>query len=160
MNYLSETEINNYMQHNSKYFEKSEIILFKNVIGNSNLTLEELNTFKFKSPSLGLMLSVFFGMLGIDRFYSRNYVLGALKLFTFGGSGIWWIIDWFLIGNAIKKDNQDKFNSFITGTEKPSGNIDADRIKNVIKSQEVRQATKEVLKSTKDVFDSFSDNGF
>lgn len=160
MNYLSETEINDYMQHNSKYFENSEIPLFKSIISNSNLTLEELNTFKFKSPALGRLLSVILGFWGIDRFYSGNYVLGVLKLLTFGGSGIWWIIDWFLIGKVIKQDNQNKFNDFLTGNDMPSGNINVNKIKNVLKSNEVRQATKEVLKSTKDVFESFSDNGF
>lgn len=159
MNYLSETEINNFMECNKKYFETSEIPRFKSIIADSNVTLEELGTFKFKSPTLGKLLSVVFGLLGIDRFYSGNYVLGALKLFTFGGSGIWWLIYWFLIGNAIRKDNQSKFYSFLTNTT-VSNSFDTtmDNVKNVLKSKEVRNATKDLLKSTKDVIESCSND--
>lgn len=157
MNYLSEKEINNYMQYNSKYFESTDISLFKNIIANSNLTLEELNTFKFKSPSLGRLLSVLFGLLGIDRFYSGNYILGLLKLCTFGGSGIWWIIDWFLIEKAIKQDNQYKFNSFLTGIKTSSWEQTVENIKNVLKSKKARQAIIEFIKSTKDFIHSFTD---
>jgi len=42
---------------------------------------------------LALLLSIFLGWLGIDRFYVNHVGLGLLKLFTVGGFGIWWIID-------------------------------------------------------------------
>ena len=44
-----------------------------------------------------VMLSFFLGCLGADRFYLKYYFLGILKLFTFGGFGIWWIIDFVLL---------------------------------------------------------------
>lgn len=158
MNYISETEINNYMKRNSKYFENSQISLFKNLIANSNMTLEELDTFKFKSPALGRLLSVFGGWLGLDRFYSGNYLLGALKLFTSGGLGIWWVIDWFLIGNKIKESNQTEFNNFLSGESTTSFAINADNLKNIAKSEEMRQATKTILKSTKNALNSLTDD--
>lgn len=40
-----------------------------------------------------LLLSIFLGWLGVDRFYVNHVGLGLLKLFTFGGFGVWWIID-------------------------------------------------------------------
>ncbi len=40
-----------------------------------------------------LLLSIFLGWLGIDRFYVNHIGLGLLKLFTFGGLGVWWLID-------------------------------------------------------------------
>ena len=58
-----------------------------------------------KNPVLALVLSLFVGMLGIDRFYTGNVVLGLLKLFTLGGFYIWTIIDWFLIMGAARKKN-------------------------------------------------------
>ncbi len=49
-----------------------------------------------------LLLSIFSGSLGIDRFYLGYTWQGVLKLITFGGFGIWWIIDLILI--ATKHD--------------------------------------------------------
>lgn len=42
------------------------------------------------------LLSFFLGYLGIDRFVNGNYVLGAIKLLTLGGAGVWWIIDFVI----------------------------------------------------------------
>jgi len=60
-----------------------------------------------------LLLSLFLGGLGVDRFYLGKIGTGVLKLLTFGGYGIWWFIDLLLIllgkakdkgGNVIKKE--------------------------------------------------------
>ena len=58
-----------------------------------------------KDPAIALILSLYSGTLGIDRFYIGNIILGILKLITFGGFFIWSIIDWFLITNATRKAN-------------------------------------------------------
>lgn len=46
---------------------------------------------------LTLLLSIFLGSLGVDRFYLGYVGLGIIKLITFGGVGIWWLIDVILI---------------------------------------------------------------
>lgn len=46
---------------------------------------------------LTLLMSIFFGTLGVDRFMMGHIGLGLLKLVTGGGFGIWWLIDVILI---------------------------------------------------------------
>lgn len=50
-----------------------------------------------KSKTVALILSIFLGGLGIDRFYVGKVGTGILKLLTGGGFGIWWLIDIILI---------------------------------------------------------------
>jgi TM2 domain-containing membrane protein YozV len=50
-----------------------------------------------RSWMAALILSIFVGSLGVDRFYLGRIGTGILKLITFGGLGIWWLIDLILI---------------------------------------------------------------
>lgn len=46
-----------------------------------------------KDPLVIIFLSVFFGWCGRDRFYRGAYFTAILKLVTFGGLGLWWLLD-------------------------------------------------------------------
>lgn len=50
-----------------------------------------------KDKMTALLLSIFLGTLGIDRFYLGYTGLGIVKLITAGGCGIWWLIDVIMI---------------------------------------------------------------
>lgn len=54
--------------------------------------------------TIALILSILVGELGVDRFYTGSIMLGIIKLLTFGGCGIWWIIDIILIVTGSYKD--------------------------------------------------------
>ena len=58
---------------------------------------------------VALLLSIFVGGLGIDRFYMGYIGLGILKLVTLGGCGVWTLIDIILI--ATRKLNDADGNS-------------------------------------------------
>lgn len=51
-----------------------------------------------------LVIAVLLGGLGIDRFYAGSIGLGVLKLITFGGFGLWWLIDIILLVTGNYKD--------------------------------------------------------
>ena len=58
-----------------------------------------------KNPTTALLFSLFFGAMGVDRFYIGNTGLGVAKLLTLGGVGIWAIVDLFLIQRAARRKN-------------------------------------------------------
>jgi len=58
-----------------------------------------------------LLLSLFLGVLGADRFYLGKIGTGMLKGLTLGGLGIWWLIDLFLVFYNNQKD--DKGNDLV-----------------------------------------------
>ena len=76
-----------------------------------------------KNPTTALILSIFLGTLGVDRFYIGHVGLGVAKLLlawlTFG---IWTIIDWFLIINATKKANLAALNNTLATMTVSSAN--------------------------------------
>lgn len=53
--------------------------------------------FSDKDWLVTVLISFFVGVFGIDRFYLGYTGLGILKLVTFGGCGIWALIDLILI---------------------------------------------------------------
>lgn len=58
-----------------------------------------------KNPVILFGFNYWLGFLGIDRFLVGDVVAGILKLLTFGGFGIWVIVDYFLIGGRARDKN-------------------------------------------------------
>jgi TM2 domain-containing membrane protein YozV len=52
-----------------------------------------------------LLLCIFLGFLGVHRFYTGHIVVGLIQLFTFGGCGIWWLIDLIMIATGSFTDS-------------------------------------------------------
>lgn len=58
-----------------------------------------------KDRTTAFVLSLFLGMLGVDRFYLGQPLLGAIKLVTCGGFLFWALLDLILIWSATDKHN-------------------------------------------------------
>lgn len=54
---------------------------------------------------LCLVMSIFFGWVGVDRYLMHKVSTGILKLVTFGGLGIWWLVDIILIATKYEYKN-------------------------------------------------------
>ena len=68
---------------------------------------------QMKDLLLSILLSIFIGTLGVDRFYIGDVGLGIGKLLTGGGCGIWWLIDIFLIVDATKQKNLELLSYYL-----------------------------------------------
>lgn len=65
------------------------------------------------------LLSLLLGGLGVDRFYLGKIGTGIVKLITFGGLGIWYLIDLILIlTNAMKDKQGNKLQGYEEGSNK------------------------------------------
>lgn len=60
-----------------------------------------------RSRGLALVLSVFGGWFGLERFYVGKIGTAIAKLCTFGGMGIWWLYDVVLIATGEFRDSDD-----------------------------------------------------
>jgi TM2 domain-containing membrane protein YozV len=52
-----------------------------------------------------LVMSLLFGWMGVDRFMMGQVGWGILKLVTFGGVFVWWIVDMILVATKHEFEN-------------------------------------------------------
>jgi hypothetical protein len=64
--------------------------------------------FSDKEYLVALLLSIFLGGLGVDRFYVGHTGLGIAKLVTLGGCGIWALIDIVLFATRKVNDAEGR----------------------------------------------------
>ncbi|MCX2716898.1 TM2 domain-containing protein [Helicobacter sp. MIT 21-1697] len=74
--------------------------------------LSSLSLIQLKNPVVGLVLGLFLGILGADRFYKGDIVLGIVKLLLCWATlYIWAIVDLVLVWKGIKQDNLNKISN-------------------------------------------------
>ncbi|MEN9963970.1 MAG: hypothetical protein RL582_1065 [Bacteroidota bacterium] len=103
-----------YIMTNAKYYESHHIAQIRERL----LSLDDskwvmIQSVPMKDPQTSLILSIFLGANGIDRFYIGDTGMGIGKLLTCGGLGIWTIIDWFQIQSATRQKNFEKLQQFL-----------------------------------------------
>lgn len=107
---MTEEERNNkidlYLATNAKYFEPSVIPIIRSKLENADDSkFLALQAIELKDPTAFLIISIFFGSIGLDRFLLGDIGMGVLKLLTLGCCGILTIIDWFNISKLTKQKN-------------------------------------------------------
>ena len=106
---MEKSKIDLYLTTNAKYFEPSAIPIIRQKMENaSDETLLTLQATELKDPTTVLLLSIFLGSLGIDRFMIGDVGMGILKLLTGGLCGILTLVDWFTITKKAKQLNLSK----------------------------------------------------
>ena len=109
---MDQQKIDMFVMTNQKYFPAEKIVFLKEKI--KNIDEEKfalISAMDFKEPTTLLLVSLFLGSLGIDRFMLGDTGLGILKLLTFGCCGIMTVVDWFGISKKAKEVN---FNNLMT----------------------------------------------
>ena len=106
---MDQTRVDMYIMANLKYFPTEKMVYLKERLA----SLDEgkfalLSTIETKDPTTLLLVSIFLGSLGIDRFMIGDTGMGILKLLTGGCCGILTIIDWFTISGKTKELNFNK----------------------------------------------------
>jgi len=108
---MDKSKIDLYLTTNAKFFEAQDLPRIREKLeGMSDDDFMIVQSTELKDPTTMLLLSLFLGSFGVDRFMVGDTGLGIGKLLTGGGCGIWTIIDWFMIMGRTKKINFDKIN--------------------------------------------------
>ena len=111
---MTEEEINMFLTANAKYFDATVLPIIKQKLqGADRNKLLLLQAAEFKDPTTMLIISLFLGSWGIDRFMLGDTGMGILKVLTGGLCGILTIIDWFQVSGKAKAYNFSKINTMI-----------------------------------------------
>lgn len=107
-------KVDMYIMTNQKYFPEEKIMYLKEKL----MAMPEekfglISTVELKDPTTLLLVSIFLGSLGVDRFMLGDTGMGVLKLLTAGCCGILTIIDWFTISKKTKETNFNRLMSLI-----------------------------------------------
>lgn len=103
---MEQNKVDLFLAQNAKYLPQHKMPQLKEILSKvEDNQFVYLQSLTMKDPNTVLLLSIFLGAYGVDRFMLGDVGLGILKLFTCGGCYIWWIID---IINA--QDNTRTYN--------------------------------------------------
>ena len=111
---LDQNKIDMYIMTNQKYFPEGKIVYVMDKLRTmDDEKFSLISTIEMKDPTTILLVSIFLGVLGIDRFMLGDTGMGILKLLTCGCCGILTIIDWFTVSKKAKEVNFNKVMSLI-----------------------------------------------
>lgn len=103
---MTQEKVDMYIMTNQKYFPAERIVFLRQqLLAADETKFQLISAVDFKDPTTLLLISIFLGGLGIDRFMLGETGMGILKLLTGGCCGILTIIDWFTVQKRAKELN-------------------------------------------------------
>lgn len=100
-----------YLMSNQKYFPAEKIpYIREKLMALDDSQFVVATSIELKDPTVMLIISIFLGGWGVDRFMMGDIGMGVLKLLTGGVCGVLWLIDVITIMNKVKEQN---FNNFM-----------------------------------------------
>ncbi len=109
---LDQSKVDMFFMTNAKYFPEEKAVYLKDKLRTmDDEKFSLVSTIELKDPTTLLLVSIFLGGLGIDRFMIGDTGMGILKLLTGGCCGILTIVDWFTISKKTKEVNFNKLMS-------------------------------------------------
>ena len=103
---MKQDQIDMYIITNQKYLPADKIVFIKQKmqeVDDEKFSL--ISALEYKDPMTILLVSIFVGSLGIDRFMLGDTGMGILKLLTMGLCGVLTIVDWFTVQKKAKDVN-------------------------------------------------------
>ena len=95
---MTQERVDMYIMANQKYLPAEKIVFVKQkLLAADESKFNLISAVEFKDPTTILLVSIFVGVLGIDRFMLGDTGMGILKLLTGGVCGVLTIIDWFSV---------------------------------------------------------------
>lgn len=102
-------KVDAYLAANAKFFKPEHIPTVRGkLISLPDTSYPILISLNLNDPTTTIIISIFFGYLGIDRFMLGDIGMGILKLLTVGCCGILTIIDWCTCMDRAKDKNLEK----------------------------------------------------
>ena len=106
---MMQDRVDMFIMTNQKYLPAEKMaFLRQRMLEADESKFQMLSTVELKDPTTLLLISIFLGGLGIDRFMLGDTGMGVLKLLTGGCCGVLTIVDWFSIQKKTKELNFNK----------------------------------------------------
>lgn len=102
-------KVDMFLMTNQKYLPAEKIVFIKEkMLAADESKYMLITATEMKDPTTILLVSIFLGSLGVDRFMLGETGMGILKLLTGGVCGILTLIDWFSVQKKAKDANFNK----------------------------------------------------
>lgn len=111
---MEQSKIDMFVMSNNDKFTPEQISVIKEKLANaSDEKASAVLGQAYRGTTTMLLISIFLGSYGVDRFMLGDTTMGIIKLLTCGGAGIWWLIDLFKIKEKTYAYNFKKFNEVL-----------------------------------------------